>query len=204
MRSNILLAVSLSLISLSTVSADYYVDSSRGSDSTASTSPAEAWKTLARTRKGGIKPGDTVRLACGGIWREQLVPVSGLKGKPVTYASYDPPGTKGLPPPAIQSSLDRSKPSDWKSVGEDLWATAEFSFEYWHAGETRDILFEGNICRDAGFGWGHDQRPDRNGTHILFYENKAATTNFVIRNNQFTCFRINNILLAVSSYQSFI
>ena len=87
-----------------------------------------------------------MRLACGGIWREQLVPVSGLKGKPVTYASYDPPGTKGLPPPAIQSSLDRSKPSDWKSVGEGLWATAEFSFEYWHAGETRDILFEGNIC----------------------------------------------------------
>ena len=378
MRTDILLALSVTLISMSAVSADYYVDSSKGNDSAAGTSPAEAWKTLARARKGGIKPGDTVRLACGGVWREQLIPVSGLKGKPVTYASYDPPGTKGLPPPAIQSSLDRSKPSDWKSVGEGLWATeeveldvgllvfdhgekwgvkkwnddrwtkasdrryaksigirreldfrydekqkrlvlkcaknpaetfrsielclrrdvisshrahdvvydglwvrygsahgiaagltenivirncritwiggalqywrkdkatseilypvrygngiefwgatknalvesnhlsqiydaaltnqgregiqegivwrsntvdkAEFSFEYWHAGETRDILFEGNICRDAGFGWGHDQRPDRNGAHILFYENKAATTNFVIRNNQF-------------------
>lgn len=62
MRNNILLAISLSFLSLSAVSADYYIDSSRGSDSATGTSPAEAWKTLARTRKGEIKPGDTVRL----------------------------------------------------------------------------------------------------------------------------------------------
>lgn len=378
MRSNILLAIGLSFVSLSAVSADYYIDSSRGSDSATGTSPANAWKTLARTRKGEIKPGDTVRLARGGVWREQLIPVSGVKGKPVTYTLYDPPDTNDLPPPAIQSSLDRSKPPDWKKIGDGIWATenveldvgllifndgekwgvkkwddgnwtkasdkryaksigirdeldfrydekskrlilkcknnpaeifrsielclrkdvisshwahdviydglwvrygsahgiaaglteniiikncriswiggalqywrkdkitgellypvrygngielwgatknaliesnhlsqiydaaltnqgregiqediiwrnntidkAEFSFEYWHAGETRNILFEGNICRDAGYGWGHDQRPDKNGSHVLFYENRAVTTNFVIRNNQF-------------------
>lgn len=378
MHADILLAVGLSLVSLSAVSADYYVDSSGGNDSASGASPAEAWKTLARTRKGEIQPGDTVRLACGGIWREQLIPVSGEKGKPVTYTSYNPADTHGLPPPAIQSSIDRSKPSDWKKVGDGLWATenaeldvgllvfnhgekwgvkkwnddkwtkasdfryarstglnreldfwydekakrlvlksaenpgeifrsielclrkdvisshrahdviydglwvrygsahgiaagltenivirncriswiggalqywrkdritgetlypvrygngielwgstknalvesnhlsqiydaaltnqgregvqeniiwrsntiekAEFSFEYWHAGETRNVLFEGNICRNAGFGWGHEQRPDKNGTHILFYENDAATENFVIRGNAF-------------------
>ena len=77
MRTHILLFTALSLTSLNAFAADYYVDSSGGSDSASGTSPAEAWKTLARTRKGEIKPGDTVRLACGGIWREQLIPVSG-------------------------------------------------------------------------------------------------------------------------------
>ncbi len=77
MRTDILLFTALSLATLNAFPADYYVDSSGGSDSASGTSPAEAWKTLARTRKGEIKPGDTVRLACGGIWREQLIPVSG-------------------------------------------------------------------------------------------------------------------------------
>lgn len=378
MRTHILLFTALSLTSLNAFATDYYVDSSGGSDSASGTSPEQAWKTLARTRQGEIKPGDTIRLACGGIWREQLIPVSGEKGKPVTYTSYSPVNTQDLPPPAIQSSLDRSKPSDWKKLGDGLWTTenveldvglllfnhgekwgvkkwnddkwtnasdkryaksigirqeldfwydekskrlvlkcsknpaevfrsielclrkdvisshwahdvvydglsvrygsahgiaaglteniiirnchiswiggalqywrkdkitgetlypvrygngielwgetknaliesnrlnqiydaaltnqgregvqeniiwrsntvekAEFSFEYWHAGKTRNILFEGNVCRDAGFGWGHDQRPDPNGTHILFYENDAVTENFIIRGNTF-------------------
>ncbi|MBO5905037.1 MAG: hypothetical protein J6Q84_01310 [Kiritimatiellae bacterium] len=43
----------------------------------------------------------------------------------------------------------------------------------------------GDVCRDAGFGWGYDQRPDINGAHLLFYENKAITENFVVRNNTF-------------------
>ena len=378
MRTHVLLFAALSLISLNAFAADYYIDSLRGNDSASGTSPEQAWKTLARTRQCEIKPGDTIRLACGRVWREQLIPVSGEKGKPVTYTSYSPVNTRNLPPPAIQSSLDRSKPSDWKKLGDGLWTTenveldvgllvfnhgekwgvkkwndekwtkasdfryaksigirdeldfwcdekkkrlvlkcsknpaqvfrsielclrkdvisshrahdvvydglwvrygsahgiaagltqniiirncriswiggalqywrkdrltgetlypvrygngielwgetknalvesnhlsqiydaaltnqgregvqenitwrsntiekAEFSFEYWHAGETRNILFEGNICRDAGFGWGHGQRPDKNGTHILFYENDAATENFVIRGNTF-------------------
>lgn len=378
----------IAALTLNLTAAEYYVDSSRGDDAAAGTSPAEAWKTLARTRKGEVKPGDTVRLARGGVWREQLIPVSGEKGSPVTYTWYDPPrsgerrdgGVKAAISqlPAIQSSLDRSQPSDWKRVGDGLWATegveldvglllfnhgekwgikkwndkkwtkapdaryaksigikneldfwydaegkrlvlkaprnpgemfrsielclrkdvvwshrahdvvydglwirygaahgfaagstanivirnchiswiggalqywrkdqvtgevlypvrygngiefwgqtrnalvesntvwqiydaaltnqgreglqkgivwrgntidkAEFSFEYWHAGETEDILFEGNVCRNAGFGWGRDQRPDPNGAHILFYENKAATKNFVVRGNVF-------------------
>lgn len=89
MRSNIILSITLSLATLNAFTANYYVDSSKGNDSASGTSPAEAWKTLARTRKGEIKPGDTVRLACGGIWREQLIPVSGENGKPVTYTSFE-------------------------------------------------------------------------------------------------------------------
>ena len=123
MRTDILLFTALSLATLNAFPADYYVDSSGGSDSASGTSPEQAWKTLARTRQGEIKPGDTIRLACGRVWREQLIPVSGEKGKPVTYTSYSPVNTQDLPPPAIQSSLDRSKPSDWKKLGDGLWTT---------------------------------------------------------------------------------
>ncbi len=69
-----------------------------------------------------------------------------------------------------------------------IW-NCEYSFEYWNRGPaslTRDIVFEHNTCVDAGFGWGHRQRPDPNGRHLMFYDNTAATTNVVIRHNIFS------------------
>ncbi|MDO5580213.1 MAG: hypothetical protein Q4G69_03695 [Planctomycetia bacterium] len=77
-----------------------------------------------------------------------------------------------------------------------IW-NSEYSFEYWNRGITENILFEDNICLDAGFGWAHDQRPDPNGAHLMFYGNKAETKNFVIRNNVFSestevCVRMDN------------
>ncbi len=68
-----------------------------------------------------------------------------------------------------------------------IW-NSEYSFEYWNGGPesvTRNILFENNICVDAGYGWGHGQRPDPNGRHLMFYNNAAQTTNVVIRHNIF-------------------
>lgn len=65
-----------------------------------------------------------------------------------------------------------------------IWQ-AEYSFEYWNAGRTANILFEHNTCVDAGRCWSHDQRPDPNGGHLMFYRNLAATTHFVVRNNIF-------------------
>jgi hypothetical protein len=77
-----------------------------------------------------------------------------------------------------------------------IWQ-AEYSFEYWNAKRTANILFEHNTCVDAGFCWSHDQRPNPNGAHLMFYRNPAATTNFVIRNNIFArstevCTRMEN------------
>ena len=77
---------------------------------------------------------------------------------------------------------------------------AEYSFEYWNGPATtvtRNILFEHNTCVDAGFGWAHNQRPDINGGHLMFYHNSATTTEFVIRNNIFAnssevCMRLEN------------
>jgi len=65
-----------------------------------------------------------------------------------------------------------------------IW-NSEYSYEYWNAKLTRNILFEHNTCVDAGYGWAHAQRPDINGAHLMYYHNRAATTNFVVRNNIF-------------------
>ena len=68
-----------------------------------------------------------------------------------------------------------------------IW-NCEYSFEYWNRGPesiTEDILFEQNICVDAGYGWGHVQRPDKNGRHLMIYQNTAKTDRFIIRNNIF-------------------
>ncbi|MBI5683865.1 MAG: right-handed parallel beta-helix repeat-containing protein [Verrucomicrobia bacterium] len=68
-----------------------------------------------------------------------------------------------------------------------IW-NSEYSFEYWNRGPasvTRNIRFEHNTCVNAGFGWGHAQRPDRNGRHLMFYTNPAQTSEFYVRDNIF-------------------
>lgn len=68
-----------------------------------------------------------------------------------------------------------------------IW-NSEYSFEYWNRGPasvTRNIHFEHNTCVNAGFGWGHAQRPDRNGRHLMFYANPAQTSEFRVRDNIF-------------------
>jgi len=69
-----------------------------------------------------------------------------------------------------------------------IW-NSEYSFEYWNRGSsslTRNVVFEHNTCVDAGYGWGHGQRPDPNGRHLMFYDNTAMTTNVFVRNNIFS------------------
>jgi len=68
-----------------------------------------------------------------------------------------------------------------------IW-NCEYSFEYWNRGgrsRTENIHFVHNTCAHAGAGWGHAQRPDRNGRHVMFYSNTARTTNFHVRGNIF-------------------
>jgi len=113
------LSVLAILALLQCVAADFYVDADRGDDAADGRTPQTAWRTLARTARGGaVKPGDTVRLKRGCIWRESLVPVSGKPGAPVVYTSY---GTGAKP--VLQGSRDRSRPEDWVRTGPDLWST---------------------------------------------------------------------------------
>lgn len=65
---------------------------------------------------------------------------------------------------------------------------AEYSFEYWNHPETaltRNIRFVNNTCIDAGKTWAHAQRPDPNGSHLMFYSNTAETSGIEIKYNVF-------------------
>lgn len=68
-----------------------------------------------------------------------------------------------------------------------IW-NCEYSFEYWNrpeSSETFNIRFEHNTCVNAGYGWGHSQRQDPNGRHLMFYFNSARTSEFYFRYNIF-------------------
>jgi hypothetical protein len=67
-----------------------------------------------------------------------------------------------------------------------IW-NAEYSYEYFNksiGGETHNIVFENNTCKDAGNGWGHNQRPDPTGRHINFWNNKPDGVS--VKNNTLT------------------
>jgi len=66
--------------------------------------------------------------------------------------------------------------------------SSEYSFEYWERDESsiaHDIYFENNTCLNAGCGWGHSQRSDPNGTHLMFYSHAAQIKDVYVRNNIF-------------------
>lgn len=68
-----------------------------------------------------------------------------------------------------------------------IW-NCEYSFEYWNrdaSSVTASIAFIDNVCLNAGYGWGHEQRPDKNGRCLMFYSNTAQTTNFIVKGNVF-------------------
>ncbi len=96
----------------------FFVDSEGGHDDADGQSPERAWKSLERVNAADLKPGDTVRFKCGGVWRGSLIPVSGDEQAPVTYTSYG----EG-PKPLLLGSRPRNRPEDWVHVGPKLWAT---------------------------------------------------------------------------------
>jgi hypothetical protein len=79
-----------------------------------------------------------------------------------------------------------------------IW-NSEYSFEYWNrdmTSRTRNIHFEHNTCVNAGFGWGHKQRPDPNGRHLMLYDNTADTQAVFVCDNIFcnatdSCLRLH-------------
>ena len=86
-----------------------------------------------------------------------------------------------------QSNIDGvvQKNITWR--GNEIW-NSEYSYEYWQQGDgarTENIVFENNLCRDAGKGWGHAQRWNPNAAHLMFYDTTAETEGFIIRGNRF-------------------
>ena len=65
-----------------------YVSQSSGDDNAAGTSPATAWKTLAKTSID-YQPGDSILLKKGDTWNEELTPKgSGTAQNPIRISSY--------------------------------------------------------------------------------------------------------------------
>ncbi len=101
----------------------YYVDSEAGQDDADGRSAQQAWRSLDRVNSAELKPGDTVRFQCGGVWRGTLEPVSGDDSAPVTYTSYG----EG-PKPLLLGSVPRDLPEDWVKARDTVWATLPMEY----------------------------------------------------------------------------
>lgn len=67
----------------------YYVDSIDGHDSNPGTTPAAAWKSLAKVNSTTFLPGDCILLKSGSVWEGQFWPKgSGAEGRPITVDAY--------------------------------------------------------------------------------------------------------------------
>jgi hypothetical protein len=98
----------------------YYVDATDGNDSNTGTTPASAWKTLAKVNSANLLPGDFIFFERGEIFRGNLTPKNGSAEAYITYGAY---GTGNKP--LIFGSITRRLVSDWTNVGTNLWQTSE-------------------------------------------------------------------------------
>lgn len=91
--------VLLLALPLCACAADYYVDGTAGGDANAGTSPAAAWRTLAKVNATVFQPGDRILLRSGGSWTGTLHPQgSGSEGRSIVidrYAEGAPPAIHG-------------------------------------------------------------------------------------------------------------
>lgn len=70
--------------------ADFYVDATMGNDNYSGKSQSAAWRSLAHVNHFAFEPGDSVHLARGSVWREELKPAangdSNFRG--ITFTAY--------------------------------------------------------------------------------------------------------------------
>jgi hypothetical protein len=67
----------------------YYLDASKGNDASDGTTPATAWKTLAKIKATTFAAGDRICLKAGETWTGQLAPRgSGSSAAPIVLAQY--------------------------------------------------------------------------------------------------------------------
>lgn len=72
----------------------------------------------------------------------------------------------------------------------------EQAYEIWFSepeAEIASLVYENNRSFDCGFGWGHEQRPNKNGTHLLAYRLDPKKLDIRCRNNLF-CHAANELI----------
>lgn len=64
---------------------------------------------------------------------------------------------------------------------------ASWSFEYWNheSGITKNLLFQGNKCYEAGIHWAATQKADPSGIHVSIQWNATTSSNIKILDNIF-------------------
>ena len=133
MRRHLLVFALCILPFLPAQSATYYVDAKNGNDSSGGTSPASAWKSIAKVNGFQFQPGDSILFKRGGIWREQLnFPSSGAEGRPIVLDAY---GNGPLP---VISGADTVSPDVWNaSPTAKVWQASV-------ATEPNVVIFDGS------------------------------------------------------------
>jgi len=138
----------------------FYVDSESGRDANDGRSEHRAWRSLERAGAAELKPGDTVRFKCGGVWRGSLVPASGEQNAPVTYTSYG-----AGPKPLFLGSLPRSRPEDWVEVQDNVWATLPMEYRL----DVGNVIFDhGKVC-----GWKKWSLDDLEKPYDYYYDGSS-------------------------------
>jgi hypothetical protein len=110
---------------------DYYVDNATGSDSNAGTSSSAPWSTFANVGGHSFSPGDTLNLATGCTWNEEMdLYGAGTAENPITVRPYgaNASGNESSGPMAIISRNndpgDRCiyvhNPNHWQIVGLEM------------------------------------------------------------------------------------
>lgn len=110
----------------------YYV-SNNGNDTADGLSPDAAWQSLNRVNEASLKPGDSVLFRRGDVWRGQLRPCSGEKGRCIHYGAFGE-GDK----PLLLGSMDFSTPEAWSDDHDGIWTTPEGLASPWF------------LCNDVG------------------------------------------------------
>lgn len=123
MKAKIILALMIFGLSGTAFSADYYVDSQSGSDSSDGLTPQTAWQTLDQVNAFEFEAGDRVLFRRGGLWRGNLNLRSGNESARILYSAFGE-GAK----PRIYGSAPLGEERDWISQGDNLWTTRETTF----------------------------------------------------------------------------
>ena len=154
----LLLAAGLS----TAVRADYFIDSRTGSDSNAGTSASQPWRSLARlTSALPLSPGEQVKLAKGGVWREGLTIAGGgnTTHGPVVYTSY---GAASDEKPLLLGSVAVGAAGNWSAVPGEPGQWRTFPRQLVPAPGAVQLLHNADFAAGSAF-WGlWNENPEGN------------------------------------------
>ncbi len=126
-----LLCAAALVVALPAYAVDYYVNNATGSDSSSGTSPQTPWATFNNVVGHSFSPGDTLNLATGCTWNQQMDLFGvGTPDSPIIVRPYGPnaSGNQGSGPMAVISRNDQAgdhciylhNPNNWQIVGLEL------------------------------------------------------------------------------------